>query len=401
MNKLLLNHCDVAGRRVLVRVDYNVPLNSDGSVADASRIEATLPTIRYILERGGSVVLMSHLGRPEGRPDPKLSLAPVVAALSRYLPDVEVHGPLPPVGSAAAPLRETVGPGQVVVLENLRFYPGEEHPEKAPEFVEELARWGDLYVNDAFGAAHRAHASTALITRYFPKCAAAGLLMEKEIKALNSLLSQPKRPFYAILGGSKVSSKVGVVQALLGRVDGLWIGGAMAFAFMAAQGLSIGESLCADEQVRLAQKVLEQAERARVRLELPVDLMIADRLEEGAQVAIVSITQGIPAGYRGVDIGPETIRRWTEQISDAATLFWNGPVGIFEDPRFAKGTLALAKAIARLDATTVVGGGESVAAVQKAGVADQLTHVSTGGGASLELIEHGTLPGIDALSDTT
>jgi phosphoglycerate kinase len=398
MEKLLLNQCDLAGKRVLIRVDYNVPLTADGAVADGTRIEATLPTIRYVLEQGGAVVLMSHLGRPEGRPDQRLSLAPVVQALSRLLPGVEVHGPLPPIGAAAAPIRESVRPGQVVVLENLRFYPGEEHPEKAPEFVEELSRWGDLYVNDAFAAAHRVQASTTAITRHFPGRSAAGLLMAKEIRVLGDLLANPKKPFYAVLGGSKVSSKIGVVQALLTRVDGLWIGGAMAFAFLKAKGISIGESLCADDQVALAQKVLNQAERQQVPLHLPVDLMIADRLEEGAQVGLVPIQQGVPAGYRAVDIGPETISQWTDQIAGAATLFWNGPVGIFEDTRFARGTLALARAIAALKATTVVGGGESVAAVGQAGVADQLTHVSTGGGAALELIEHGTLPGIEALS---
>jgi phosphoglycerate kinase len=302
------------------------------------------------------------------------------------------------MGSAAAPLRETVRPGEVVVLENLRFYPGEEHPEKAPEFVEELARWGDIYVGDAFGAAHRSHASVVPITKYFPGKAAAGLLMAKEIEFLTPIVRNPAHPFYAVLGGSKVSSKIGVVKALLERVDGIWIGGAMAFAFLKAKGISIGESLCSDEQVELAKKILEQAEKRSMKIELPVDLVVADRLEEGAQVGIAPIAQGVPGGYRGVDIGPETIKKWKEQLANAATIFWNGPLGVFEIPQFAKGTLEIARLLAGLDAMTVVGGGESVAAVHQAGVADRMTHVSTGGGASLEFVENGTLPGIEALS---
>ena len=388
---------DLPGKRVLMRVDFNVPLDSEGRITDDTRIEASLASIRYVLEHGASLVLMSHLGRPKGK-TPELSLAPCAARLSELL-GINVTLAPDSVGLQVEELANNLQPGEVLLLENLRFHPGEEAPDKEPDFVKNLAKLGDYYVNDAFGTAHRAHASTAHITQFFPGRAASGFLLDKEIEFLGSTFKDPQKPFYAIIGGAKISSKIGVLKALLNKVNALLIGGGMAYTFFKAQGYSIGNSICEDEYIPAAKELLEQAKAKGVKLLLPIDNVVADRPQNGAKTLIVESSKGIPDGYQGVDIGPQTIHLFRQQIQDAATLFWNGPLGIFEQSEFAKGTQAIALAVAQMDATTIVGGGDSVAAIDAAGVGEKITHLSTGGGASIEYIEFGKLPGIDALSD--
>ena len=379
MHKLTLKDLSLKGKRVLMRVDFNVP-----SIADDSRIIASLPSIQYILNQGASLVLMSHLGRPKGK-DPSLSLAPCAKRVGELL-----HKPVQMAPDCIGPVVEKMAkalqPGQILLLENLRFHAGEEAQD--PEFVAGLAKLGDCYVNDAFGTAHRAHASTAAIAKYFPGKSAMGFLMEKEIKALSPLLSNPGRPFYAIIGGAKISSKIGVIQKLLERVDGLFIGGAMAFTFLKAQGITIGNSMCED---------LKTVPKGNIHL--PIDLVIADAFSNDAKRQTVPTQQGIPPGWQGMDIGPQTVAAWGRLLKPAATIFWNGPVGVFEMPNFAAGTRKVAELLANSKAMTVVGGGDSVAAVEQMGLGDKMTYLSTGGGASLEFLEFGHLPGIDALSD--
>jgi phosphoglycerate kinase len=386
MNKMTLRDLSLAGKRVLMRVDFNVPMEK-GKITDDSRIKAALPSIKYILDHGASLILMTHLGRPKGV-DKALSLAPCAKRLSELL-----GKPVPLAPDCVGPEVEKMAPkpGGILLLENLRFHEGEEEPDKNPDFVKQLAKLGDCYVNDAFGTAHRAHASTAVIAKYFSGKSAMGLLVEKEIEQLSPLLHNPKRPFYAIMGGAKISGKMGIIRKLLDRVDGIFIGGAMSFTFMKAQGLPIGVSKAEDVAIV---KGLPQE-----KLHLPLDLVIADAFSNDAKRKTVLWKEGIPDGWQGMDIGPQTINAWAKQLGTAATVFWNGPLGVFEMAHFASGTRMIAEALARSKAKTVVGGGDSVAAIEQMGLADKFSHLSTGGGASLEFLEFGHLPGIDALSD--
>jgi phosphoglycerate kinase len=383
---------DVAGKRVLVRVDFNVPLLPDGSVGDDTRLRASLPTVHYLLEHGAAVMLMSHLGRPKGGPDPKLSLAPVAARLAELLGQPVQFAP-DCVGPETAALARALQPGQVLLLENLRFHAEEERND--PAFAQQLAGLADLYVNDAFGAAHRAHASTAAIARLLPS--AAGLLMQREIEVLSGLLEAPKKPFGAIIGGAKISSKIGVLEQLLARIDLLVLGGAMANTFLKAQGYAVGASLVEDDQLAVARQTLQTAAQRAVQVILPVDVVIADRFAADAALQVVAADEILP-GWTVLDVGPQTVELIRQAVTRCATVLWNGPLGMFEFPAFAGGTLAVAHMLAdNPGIVSVVGGGESVAAVEQAGLADRITHVSTGGGASLELLEGKTLPGVAAL----
>jgi 3-phosphoglycerate kinase len=389
MNKRSVRDLDVRDKRVLVRVDFNVPVK-DGEVTDDTRIRRALPTIRYLLEEGARPILISHLGRPKGEPDPKYAMDPVAARLQELLGE-----PVKKLDAAVGPeveeaLEDWDGRG-VVLLENSRFYPGETSND--PEFADQLAALADLYVNDAFGAAHRAHATTVGVAERLP--AAAGLLMEEEIDYLDKVLKDPERPFGAILGGAKVSDKLGVIESLLGTADSLLIGGAMCFTFFKAQGYEIGNSLVEDDYLEEAKRLMEEAGD---RLVLPVDVVVAEAMEEDAESETVPV-DGIPAGKMGLDIGPKTVDLFSEHISGASTIFWNGPMGVFEIDAFAKGTEGVARAVAESGATSVVGGGDSVAAVNKLGLEDRMSHISTGGGASLEYVEGKELPGIAVLPD--
>lgn len=399
MSKLKIQDLDLKGQKVLVRVDFNVPLNPDGTISDDTRIRESLPTIRHILERGGKPILMSHLGRPKSGWDPELSLSPCAKDLSQLL-SVPVKMANDCIGKEAQAMAAELKEGEILLLENLRFHPAEEHPDSDPNFAKQLASLGDIYVNDAFGTAHRTHSSTATIAQYFPGKSACGLLMQKELSFLGNLLTNPKRPFFAIIGGSKVSSKIGVLQALIEKVDGLFIGGAMAFTFLKALGVSIGNSLCEDDQASTAAELINACKTKKVPLWFPRDFVAADSISEKAKCQFASIMQGIPAGFQGVDIGPNTILQWRTELQKAATVFWNGPLGVFEIPYFATGTRKIAESLAQLKAVTIVGGGDSVAAVTQMGLDKNFTHLSTGGGASLEFLEQGRLPGVDALSDS-
>lgn len=396
--KLSLKDLDVKGKKILMRVDFNVPLDKMGSIADDTRIRASLPSIEYVLDQGGSLILMSHLGRPKGKKAPEFSLAPCAKCLSELLNQpVEMASDC--VGKDVKAQVQGLRPGQVLLLENLRFHKGEEHPDQEPEFAKQLAKLGDAYVDDAFATAHREHASTYTVPKLFPKHAAAGFLMEKEMEFLGQLVLHPQKPFCAIIGGAKISTKIGVLKALLKKVDIILIGGAMTYTFMKAQGYSIGDSLYEAEYLNEAKSILDASRSSGAKLLLPVDHVIAERLEEDSNTRIVDNKQGIPAGFIGVDIGPKTIEEFFTALNKASTIFWNGPMGVFEIAKFSTGTTAIAEMLANSPATTVVGGGDSIAALQNAGVMDQMTHISTGGGASLEFIEFGALPGIEALSD--
>lgn len=389
MGKLTLKDLPLDTKKVLLRVDFNVPMK-DGKIDDDSRIKAAMPTIQYILDHNGSLIIMSHLGRPAQKPDPKFSLAPVAKRLSELL-NKPVTMAKDCIGEEAEQLAGNLKPGEILFLENVRFHPGEEKPEQDPSFAKQLANLGNCYVNDAFGTAHRAHSSTATIASFFPKASAMGFLMEKEIEELSPLIKNPKSPFYALIGGAKVSSKIGVIQELLEKVDRLFIGGGMIYTFLKADGIQIGNSLF--ESPETVKNV------PRSKLIFPTDLVIADALSNDANQQVTLAKDGIPDGWQGVDIGPETIKNWSNQLQNAATVFWNGPLGIFEMPNFAKGTKAIAECLANLNAKKIVGGGDSVSAIEHLGLANQFSHLSTGGGASLEFLQFGHLPGIDALSN--
>jgi phosphoglycerate kinase len=395
-DKLSIRDLDFKGKKVLVRVDFNVPIDK-GKITDDTRIRASLPTLQYVLDQGGSLILMSHRGRPKG-PDLQLSLAPCAKRLEELLKRPVQMAPDCRGPEVEKMVQELKSDG-IILLENLRFHRGEEKPEEDPAFVRELAKLGDLYINEAFGSAHRAHASTALITEFFPGRAAAGFHLEQEITYLGSALLYPKRPFYAILGGAKISSKFKVIQTLMKQADTLFIGGAMAYTFFKAQNIPIGQSLVEDEFLDAARQLMEASQTSRCRLLLPIDLVVARQIDPQAETRVIKVQEGIPEGFQGVDIGPETIHHYAQELEKAETIFWNGPLGVFECPPFDKGTTAIAKSLADLSAITIIGGGDSVAAVEQAGVAKEMTHISTGGGASLEYIEFGHLPGIDALSD--
>lgn len=384
------------GKRVLIRVDFNVPMTKEGGISDDTRIRAALPTIQEVIKAGGKAILMSHLGRPKGV-TPTCTLQPCASRLSELL-GKPVRFVNDCVGDVAEKAVSEMKDGEVILLENLRFYEGEEHPEKNPEFVKKLANLGDVYINDAFGTAHRAHASTALIADYFPKKAAAGFLMMKEVEALGSSLLNPKRPFVAIIGGAKISTKIGVLKSLVHKADFLLIGGAMTFTFMRAVGLDVGDSPVEEDMVDEALDVMKEAKDLGKKTYFPIDLVVASEFKDGAQSKIIAIQEGIPDGFQGMDIGPKTLELWKPVLEASKTIFWNGPVGVFEFPTFAKGTMALARIVAGCKgAFTVVGGGDSIAALEQSGLQSSVSHVSTGGGASLEFIEQGTLPGLEAL----
>jgi phosphoglycerate kinase len=390
MNKKTIRDVDVRGKRVLVRVDFNVPL-AEGKVADDTRIRAALPTIQYLLDRDATVLLCSHLGRPKGQVVDDLRMDPVAHRLSVLLgmPVTKLDDCVGPEVQAAV---EAAGPGDVILLENTRFHA--EEKENAPAFAAQLAALADLYVNDAFGSAHRAHASTEGVAHHLP--AVAGFLMERELEFLGGALTSPQRPFVAILGGAKISDKIGVIENLLGQVDVLLIGGGMANTFLKADGYDVAESLVEDGSLDTARTLME---RAGGKLVLPVDVTVADRFDAEAFSQVVSVGQ-VPPKWRILDIGPRTLELFQEQLVGARTVVWNGPMGVFEFPKFAQGTEALARMLAALpDATTIIGGGDSAAAVQQVGLADKMSHISTGGGASLEFLEGKPLPGVTALQD--
>ncbi len=399
MSKLSIRDLALSNHRVLMRVDFNVPLE-DGRVIDDTRIRETLPTVEYALRRGARLVLVSHLGRPKGKPNPKMSLKPVAERLRMLLdkelaPDENVGFCPDCVGPEAEEMAGQLEKGQTLLLENLRFHPEEEANDE--KFSKQLASLADYYVNDAFGTAHRAHASTVGITKFVKK-SAAGLLMEKELQYLGKVLKKPERPFIAILGGAKVSDKIGVIRNLLGKVDALMIGGGMAYTFLKAQGEPVGKSLVEEDKLDLARQLLQEAKTHKMKFLLPVDHVVADKIDIGATVQTVA-SGHIPANLMALDIGPMTAEIFTEAIAHARTIVWNGPMGVFEVAPFAKGTFKIARAVAgNVGATSIVGGGDSVSAVHAAGVADKITHISTGGGASLEFLEGKKLPGVEALT---
>ena len=397
MNKKTVRDLSPQGRRVLVRVDFNVPLDERQRITDDARIRAALPTITYLAERGAKLVLMSHLGRPKGQRDPRLSLAPVGRHLQELLPDYRVRMASDVIGPDVDTLVKAMEPGDIVLLENLRFYPGEKKGDL--EFATALAAYGDDYVNDAFGTCHRAHASMVAVPQAIRAkggSAVAGFLVEKEIAFLGNAVNHPVRPFFAILGGAKVSDKIGVIRNLLNKVDGLIIGGGMANTFFAAQGYEMGKSLVETDAIPLAKELLAEAED---KLHLPIDVVAATEFNADADAIIVPADQ-VPANRMVLDIGPESIAHFQQLLTPAKTVVWNGPLGVFEFPRFAKGTFAIAQTLAGLeDAITIIGGGDSAAAIKKAGLTDKVTHVSTGGGASLVFLEGKPLPGIDVLDD--
>ena len=401
MSKLSIRDLPLSNKRILMRVDFNVPLDG-GRVMDDTRIRETLPSIEYALRHGARLILASHLGRPKGKPNPKMSLKPVAERLRILLDEVlrrgENVGFSPDcIGLQAEEMALKLEQGQSLLLENLRFHAEEEAND--PAFSKELAKLCDYYVNDAFGSAHRAHASTEGITHHVEK-SAAGLLMEKELEYLGKALTHPQKPFVAILGGAKVSDKIGVIQHLMGKVDAFLIGGGMAYTFLKAQGQEIGKSLLEADKIDLAKQTMEQAKAHHVRLLLPVDHIVADKIEHGAHVQYIDEGQSIPANGIAVDIGPKTIELFASEIGTARTIVWNGPMGVFEIDAFAKGTRKIAEAVADNGAaTSIVGGGDSVAAVKAAGMADKITHISTGGGASLEFLEGKKLPGVEALTN--
>ncbi len=394
MAKLFIEDLDLKSRRVLTRVDFNVPLDENLTVTDNTRIKAALPTIKYIIEHDGKAILMSHMGRPKGQVKDELRLKPAAEELGRLLNKSVIMSP-DCVGHEVERIVNEMADGEVVVLENLRFHKEEEAND--PGFCEELAKLGDVYVNDAFGTAHRAHASTVGVTEHFSECAL-GYLMQKEVKFLGEALDDPKRPFLAILGGVKVSTKIGVMESLMEKADDLIIGGAMTYTFLRAMGKSTGTSVVEEDKIDLAKDILGKAKAKGKELVFPVDLVVADAFEDDAERKEVSPDE-IPDGWMGMDIGPKSVKQFGKYIKKAATILWNGPVGVFEKPNFAKGTFAIANMIAESDAISIIGGGDSASAVKKSGVADKISHISTGGGASLEYIEFGTLPGIDALTD--
>ncbi len=383
---------DVKGKLVFLRVDFNVPLDDAGAIRDDNRIKASLPTLKWLLEHGARLVVASHLGRPKGKPDPKMSLAPAARRLAEFIPNKVVMAP-DVVGDEVARLKRDLREGEVLLLENLRFHKEEEKNDDA--FAAQLAEGIDVYVNDAFGSSHRAHASVVAIADHVP-VKAAGYLMKKEVDYLKKAVHTPVKPYVAILGGAKVSDKIEIIESLLGKADQILIGGAMAYTFLKAQGLGVGTSLVEEDQSEVALVILDKARANGVGFHLPQDHVVARAAEAGAEIRIVE-SLPFPEGMMGVDIGPKTVAAYAAVIAKAKTIFWNGPMGIFEIEAFAKGTMGIAEAVAASGATSIVGGGDSVAAVKKAGVRDRISHISTGGGASLEYIAYETLPGITAL----
>ncbi len=394
MNKKTVRDIDVTGKKVLVRCDFNVPQDLEtGEITDNRRIKAALPTIQYLLDNKAKIILCSHLGRPKGEINPKYSLKLVAEELSKLL-GKEVKLSKDVIGEDSKRLTENLQEGEIVLLENVRFHKEEEKND--PEFSKQLASLAEIYVNDAFGTSHRAHSSTAGVADYLP--AVSGFLIEKEIEFLGEALENPKRPFISILGGAKVSDKIGVIENLLDKVDTLIIGGGMAYTFFKAQGLNIGTSICEEDKLDLAREILEKAKQKNVELLLPVDNKVAKEYSADSEYLEVPSNE-IPDGYMGLDIGSKTIEKFKSVLQNAKTVVWNGPLGVFEFEKFAHGTNEIAKILADLDATTIIGGGDSAAAIEKLGLADKMTHISTGGGASLEFLEGKILPGIDCLQN--
>ena len=393
MNKKTVKDIDLKGKKVFVRCDFNVPMDEKQNITDNTRIVAALPTIKYLLEQNCKIILASHLGRPKGEVKPEFSLAPVAKELSKLL-NKEVIMAKDVIGEDATNKAENLKEGEIMLLENVRFH--REETDNDPEFAKKLASMAEVYVNDAFGAAHRAHASTAGIAQYLP--AVSGFLIEKELTVLGNAINNPERPFMAILGGAKVSDKIGVIDSLLDKVDTLMIGGGMAYTFFKAQGYSVGNSLCEEEKTGLALEAMEKAKQKGVKLLLPVDTKVGKEFKPDTESKTVAWTD-IPDGWEGFDIGEKTIEMFKNELKNAKTVIWNGPLGLFEFDQFAIGTNEIAKTLAELDATTIIGGGDSGAAVAKAGLADKMTHICTGGGASLEFLEGKKLPGIECLLD--
>ena len=393
MNKKTVKDIDLKGKKVFVRCDFNVPMDENQNITDNTRIVAALPTIKYLLEQNCKLILASHLGRPKGEFKPEFSLAPVAKELSKLLGQ-EVIMAKDVIGEDACEKAANLKEGEILLLENVRFH--KEETDNDPEFCKKLASMAEVYVNDAFGTAHRAHASTTGIASYLP--AVSGFLIEKELQFLGNAVNNPERPFVAILGGAKVSDKIGVIDSLLEKVDTLMIGGGMAYTFFKAQGYEVGNSICEMDKLDLAKEAMEKAKQKGVKLMLPVDTKVGKEFKPDTESKIVSYTE-IPAEWEGFDIGPETIKMFEEELRKAKTVVWNGPLGLFEFDQFAIGTNAIAKVLSEIDATTIIGGGDSAAAVKKAGLEDKMTHISTGGGASLEFLEGKKLPGIEALMD--
>ena len=393
MNKKTVKDIDLKGKRVFVRCDFNVPMDENQNITDNTRIVAALPTIKYLLEQNCKIILASHLGRPKGEFKPEFSLKPVAKELSKLL-NKEVIMAKDVIGEETIQKALNLKEGEIMLLENVRFH--KEETDNNPEFAKKLASMAEVFVNDAFGTAHRAHASTTGIADYLP--AVSGFLIEKELKFLGNAVNNPERPFVAILGGAKVSDKIGVIDSLLEKVDTLMIGGGMAYTFFKAQGYEVGNSICEVDKLDLAKSAMEKAKQKGVKLLLPVDTKVGKEFKEDTESKIVKWTE-IPADWEGFDIGPETIKMFTDELKTAKTVVWNGPLGLFEFDQFAIGTNAIAEALAELDATTIIGGGDSAAAVKKAGLEDKMTHISTGGGASLEFLEGKKLPGIECLQD--
>ena len=393
MNKKTVRDIDVKGRKVLVRCDFNVPQDENGNITDNRRIVSALDTIKYLLENNAKVILCSHLGRPKGEFKKEFSLAPIAAELSKLL-GKEVKLAKDVIGEDAQTLVNNLSEGEAILLENVRFH--REETDNDPEFAKKLASFAEIFVNDAFGTAHRAHASTAGVADYLP--AVSGFLIEKELNFMGDALNNPERPFMAILGGRKVSDKIGVIEALLEKVDTLMIGGAMAYTFFKAMGYGVGNSICELDKLDLAKGLMEKAKQKGVKLMLPVDTRIGKEFKADTESKVVSYTE-IPDGWEGFDIGDETIKMYIEELQKAKTVVWNGPVGLFEFDQFAVGTNSLAKALGDSDAVTIICGGDSAAAIEKLGIADKFSHISTGGGASLEFLEGKKLPGIEALQD--
>ena len=392
--KKTVKDVDVRSKRVLVRVDYNVPLDANGNVSDDKRITASLPTINYLLEQGARIILCSHLGRPKGEVKKEFSLAPVAKRLKELLPNVNIYFASDCIGEEAQQKAAALKDGEILLLENLRFHKEEEKND--PEFAKKLASLAEIYVSDAFGTVHRAHASTAGVAAYSP--AVAGFLIGKELSIMGGALENPERPFVAILGGAKVADKIGVITNLLNKCDTLLIGGGMAYTFFKAMGYEIGDSLLDAESIDLAKQLMENAKQKGVKLLLPVDTVVAKAFAADAEHMTVA-SNAIPAGWQGLDIGEKTRELFAAEIKNAKTVIWNGPMGVFEFPEFAKGTEAVAKACAECGGTTIIGGGDSASAVKKLGYAEKMTHISTGGGASLEFLEGKVLPGVAALND--
>ncbi|MEE0865727.1 MAG: phosphoglycerate kinase [Clostridia bacterium] len=393
MSKKTVKDIELKGKKVLVRCDFNVPMDEQRNITDNTRIVAALPTIKYLLENNCAIILCSHLGRPKGEFKPEFSLQPVAKELSRLL-DKEIIMAKDVIGEDATSKADNLKQGEILLLENVRFH--REETDNDAEFSKKLANMAEVYVNDAFGAAHRAHASTAGVAAYLP--AVSGFLIEKELKFLGNAISNPERPFVAILGGAKVSDKIGVIDSLLEKVDTLMIGGGMAYTFFKAQGYGVGDSICELDKLDLATELMAKAKEKGVKFMLPVDTKIGKEFKPDTESKIVPWTE-IPDGWEGFDIGPKTIEMFSEELKNAKTVVWNGPVGLFEFDQFAIGTSSIAKVLSEIDATTIIGGGDSAAAVKKAGLEDKMTHISTGGGASLEFLEGKKLPGIECLLD--